>query len=131
MYVNDPIGDMLTRIRNAISRKHDKVVLPASKMLVAIAQILKSEGFIADYVLVDSDPQKTLEIELKYVNGESAIRELKRVSKPGIRKYVGYKNIPRVMRGIGIAILSTPSGVMTGKQAKMAKVGGEYICMVN
>jgi small subunit ribosomal protein S8 len=111
-------------------RKHKRVQLPASRMLVAIAEILKNEGFISQFNLIDTEPQKTLDIELKYVNGESAIRTLKRVSKPGIRKYVGYKSVPSVMRGLGIAILSTPKGVMTGRKAHAAKVGGEFICTI-
>ncbi len=131
MYVNDPIGDMLTRIRNANLRKRERVSMPASKKLVAIAEILKQESFIVDYVVADTEPQKTLDIELKYVNGESAIRELRRVSKPGIRRYVGYRKIPRIMRGLGIAILSTPQGFMTGKEAKKVKVGGEFICTIS
>jgi small subunit ribosomal protein S8 len=130
MYVNDPIGDMLTRVRNAIMRKHKRVQLPASKMLVSIADILKAEGFIGGYSLIETEPQKTLDIELKYVNGESAIRNLRRVSKPGIRRYIGYRHVPRIMRGLGIAILSTPKGIMTDKQAKSAKVGGEFICTI-
>lgn len=130
MYVNDPIGDMLTRIRNATMRKHNRVSLPASKMLVAIADILQKEGFVSSYEVVDTKPQKTLDIELKYVNGQSAIRDLKRVSTPGRRQYVKSRQIQRVMRGLGIAIITTPKGVMTGQSAKKAKVGGEILCTV-
>lgn len=131
MYVNDPIGDMLTRIRNAIMREHERVSMPASKMLISIAEILKEEGFISDFAIIDTKPQKNLDIELKYVNGESAIRQLKRVSKPGIRSYVGYRKIPKVMRGLGIAILTTPKGVMTGGKARKSQLGGEILCTIS
>jgi len=131
MYVNDPIGDMLTRIRNAIMREHERVSLPASKMLISIAKILKEEGFIADFALIDTKPQKTLDLELKYVNGESAIRQLKRISKPGIRSYIGYRKIPKVMRGLGIAIITTPKGVMTGDKAQKSQLGGEILCTIS
>ena len=130
MSFTDPIGDFLTRIRNAQQREKTKIQVPASKMLIAIAEILKDEGFLVSTEVLDTEPQKTLEVEIKYVNGEPAIRGLKRVSKPGIRRYLGYREIPRVKRGLGVAIISTPQGVMSGKQAKAAKVGGEYLCNV-
>lgn len=130
MYIADPIADFLTRIRNAQQREKETLTVPATKMLVSIAEILKSEGFINSYEVLDTDPQKTLEVELKYVNGTPAIRDLKRVSKPGIRRYLGYKDIPEVMKGLGVAILSTPQGVMTGTSARKAKVGGEFICTI-
>ncbi|MBL8014931.1 MAG: 30S ribosomal protein S8 [Candidatus Doudnabacteria bacterium] len=128
--MTDPIADFLTRIRNAQQREKQELQVPATKMIVAITEILKKEGFIKDYQLVDTEPQKTLSVELKYVNGVAAIRDLKRVSKPGVRRYVGYKDIPHVMRGLGVAILSTPKGIMTGKQARVEKTGGEFICTV-
>jgi len=130
MLISDPIGDFLTRIRNAQQREKDTVSIPASKLLVRIAEILKEEGFIAGFEIMDTKPQKTIEVELKYVNGQPAITGSKRVSKPGIRRYIGYREIPRVRSGLGISILSTPMGLMTGKKAKAAKVGGEYVCMV-
>jgi small subunit ribosomal protein S8 len=130
MYITDPIGDMLTRLRNAILRSRDIVELPSSKMLVGIAELLKKEGFITDFEVVDGVPQKQLKLELRYVNGESAIRGLKRESKPGVRRYVGYREVPKVKNGFGVAILSTPGGLMTGRMARAAKVGGEFICTI-
>ncbi len=130
MLISDPIGDFLTRIRNAQQREKDKVSTPASKLLLRIAEILKEEGFISAYQIVDTEPQKTLEVDLKYVNGQPAISGMKRVSKPGIRKYIGYREIPRVRNGLGVAIMSTPKGLMTGKKAKAEKVGGEYVAMI-
>ncbi|MEP7103707.1 MAG: 30S ribosomal protein S8 [Candidatus Dojkabacteria bacterium] len=126
----DPIGDFLSRLRNAIDRKKEYVEIPSSKMLVAVAEILKKEGFITSYKVEEEKPQSRLVVELKYVNGESAIRELVRISKPGIRNYVGYKNVKKIMSGMGIAILTTPKGVITGEEAKKQKVGGEYLCYV-
>jgi small subunit ribosomal protein S8 len=128
--ITDPIADLLSRIKNAQQREQTKVQVPASKMLVSIAQILKDEGFINNFELVDAEPQKTLEVELKYVNGVAAIRGLRRMSKPGIRRYIGYREVPQIMKGLGISILSTPKGIMTGKKARAEKVGGEYLCIV-
>lgn len=128
--ITDPIADFLSRIRNAQEREQQKIQVPASKMLVSIAQILKEEGFVNDFALVDTEPQKTLEVDLKYVNGVAAIRGLRKMSKPGIRKYIGYREVPQIMKGIGISILSTPKGIMTGKKAKSEKVGGEYLCVI-
>lgn len=130
MYVTDPVGDFLTRIRNAQLRKIEKLELPASKMLVSVAEILKQEGFINGFEVVDQKPQKLLRVELKYVDGEAAIKGLKRMSKPGIRKYIGYRQIPSIRRGLGITVFSTPKGILTGEQAKAAHVGGEFICLV-
>lgn len=130
MLISDPIADFLSRIRNAQQREKNELQVPATKMLVQIAEILKSEGFIDSFEVLDTEPQKTLEVSLKYVNGVPAIRTLKRISKPGIRRYVGYRDIPKVMNGLGIAIVSTPSGVMTGQKARASKVGGEFICMI-
>ena len=137
MYTSDTIGDFLTRIRNAHHREKEVLVLPASKMVVGIAEILKREGFIANFQLVEADPederagnQKQLQISLKYVNGQAAISRLQRISKPGIRRYVGYRELRPVRQGMGITILSTPQGIMTGEQARAAKVGGELLCMI-
>ena len=130
MLISDPIGDFLTRIRNAQQREKNSVSVPASKLLVRIAEILQEEGFIHEFKIVDTEPQKTLEVALKYVNGQPAISGMKRVSKPGIRKYIGYRDIPRVRSGMGLAIMSTPKGLMTGKKAKAEKVGGEYVAMI-
>lgn len=128
--VNDPIADFLTQIRNAQQRKKEEVIVKSSKILESIAAILKSEGFILDFSIAEDEVQNELIVKLKYVNGESAIRELARVSKPGIRKYMGYKQIKPVKKGLGIGILSTPMGVISDKIARESKVGGEYICYV-
>ncbi|SRR5260221_3333230 len=128
--VNDPIADLLTRIRNAQERKKDNINLPSNKMLVAIAEILKKEGFILDFKIDKKEPQSELVVELKYVNGTPAIKELVRVSKPGVRKYRGYKDIKPIKNGLGIGIFSTPMGIITNKQATKSKVGGEYLCFV-
>lgn len=128
--VNDPIGDFLTQIKNALQRKKENVTVKSSKMMVAIATILKNEGFIADFEVIENDVQNELTVSLKYVNGDSAITELKRISKPGIRKYRGYKEIKPVRNGLGISIYSTPQGVITGAEAVKAKIGGEYICEI-
>ncbi len=128
--VGDPIGDYLTRLRNAIEKKQDVVSIPSTRMIVRISEILKEQGFIESFEVEDTVPQKTLNVTLRYVNGESAIRELVRVSKPGIRKYRGYKEIKPIMRGMGVAIYSTPNGVVTDKAAIQSKVGGEYICYI-
>lgn len=136
MSVNDPIADMLTRIRNAILADHTLVAMPSSKLKVAIAKILQEEGYISNYEVVDgkSAGQKILRIHLKYVgerrNRKPVITGLERVSHPGRRVYAGKKEIPWVLSGIGIAILSTPKGVMTGKRARQLGVGGEVICKV-
>ena len=129
--VNDPIADLLTRIRNANLRNHKAVVVPQTKMLESITAILKEEGYIEDFEIVDTEAaQNDIQITLKYDKGQPAIRKLERVSKPGLRIYKPYKAIPRVLNGLGINIFSTPKGVMTGEQAKTAKVGGEYLCNI-
>jgi len=131
MQITDPIADMLTRIRNAISAKHDTVDVPASNMKKAIASILLDEGYIKSFSIVEDDNQGTIRIVLKY--GESktpVITGLRRVSKPGLRIYSGVEDMPKVMKGLGIAILSTSKGVMTGKQAKAQRVGGEVLAFV-
>ena len=131
MSVSDPLGDMLTRIRNAIGRKKDKVSTPASTLRVRVLDVLKAEGYIRDYSRVDYDNGKSeLEIELKYFEGQPVIREIARVSKPGRRVYVSVKSIPQVANGLGIAILSTPKGVMADHQAREDNVGGELLCQV-
>lgn len=129
--MTDPIADMLTRIRNAILARHDFVLVPASKMKLSIAKILKDEGFIRDYEVLKGKPQRMLKIYLKYTEKrEPILTGLKRVSKPGLRVYVQQTEIPRVYGGLGIAILSTPKGVMSGQQAWRQKVGGELLCYI-
>lgn len=131
MAVNDPVGDMLTRIRNASRARHDKVVIPTSKLKVEIARVLREEGFIAECVQHDRKPQGELTLMLKYGQDRSpAISGIKRVSKPGIRQYVSVREIPQVLGGLGIAILSTSRGVMVDHQARKEKLGGELICTV-
>lgn len=131
MVMTDPIADMLTRIRNANSVYHDKVEMPASKIKQAIAKVLKEEGFIKDFEYVSDDKQGIIRVNLKYgPNREKVITGLKRISKPGLRVYAKTDEIPRVLRGLGIAILSTPKGIMTDKQARKEGIGGEVICYV-
>ncbi len=131
MPVNDPVGDMLTRLRNASRARHDKVVLPASKLKFEIAKVLKLEGFVADVVAHDKKPQGELTVVLKYgADREPAITGIKRVSKPGLRRYVDVRAVPRVLGGMGVAILSTSRGVMSDAEARKQKVGGELICTV-
>ena len=131
MTVNDPIADMLTRVRNAVMVRHDSVLMPSSKMKLAIANILKEEGFISDYEVVRGKQHRDIKILLKYQDrNEPVISGLERVSKPGLRVYVQKTEIPRVYGGLGIAILSTPDGVMTGQQAWRRGVGGELLCYV-
>jgi len=131
MAVTDPIADMLTRIRNAIMARHDFVLVPASKTKLSIARILKEEGFISEYEVLRGKPHRVIKLYLKYDdNNKSLISGLERVSKPGLRVYVGQKEIPRVYGGLGLAILSTPKGVITGKQAWRQGVGGELLCYV-
>ena len=131
MVINDPIADMLTRIRNGLIARHDSVTVPASNMKKAIAKILLDEGYIkaADYV--DDGLQGQIKITLKYAQGkESVIKGLKRISKPGLRVYAKNDEIPKVLGGLGIAIMSTPKGVMTGKDARNAGIGGEVLAYV-
>ncbi|MCK4697170.1 MAG: 30S ribosomal protein S8 [Dehalococcoidia bacterium] len=131
MTVSDPIADMLTRIRNAIMARHDSVLIPASKMKLAITRILKAEGFINDYEVVKGKSSRVIKIGLRYdENNQSVITGLERVSKPGLRVYTERKEIPRVYGGLGIAILSTPKRVMTGHQAWRQGIGGELLCYV-
>lgn len=128
--LTDPIADMLTRIRNAVRIKADKVDMPASRMKLDIAKILKEEGFIRAYKILKFKKQGILRLNLKYVDGESIITDLKRMSKPGRRVYVGSKEVPRVMGGVGIAILTTSRGLMTDDAARRENVGGEFLCQV-
>ena len=134
MTMTDPIADMLTRIRNAIMAGHSYVVVPGSRMKLAIARILKNEGFIENYDVTKDRPQPMIRIWLKYAGDRkdrrSVITGLRRVSKPGRRAYTGKKDIPWVLSGIGIAILSTSKGIMTGKKARRLGVGGEVLCHI-
>ena len=131
MSISDPIADMLTRIRNAIMVRHDSVMIPASRMKLAIARILKGEGFITDYEVLRSKPHRVIKVYLKYSDkNQPVFSGLERVSKPSLRVYVQQKEIPRVYGGLGIAIISTPKGVMTGQQAWHQGVGGELLCYV-
>jgi small subunit ribosomal protein S8 len=129
--VSDPIADMLTRIRNALMARHDSVLIPASKTKLAIARVLKAEGFIGDYEVVKGKSHRVIRINLKYdENNQAVISGLERVSRPGLRVYTGRKEIPRIYGGLGIAIVSTPKGVMTGQQAWREGIGGELLCRV-
>ncbi len=130
MNMTDPIADMLTRIRNAIMARHTRVLIPASKMKIAIAAILKEEGYIRDFDVVQDNPQGTLRISLRYVEKRPVLTQLKRVSKPGLRVYTRRDSIPRVRGGLGTAILSTPRGVMSGRKAYQLGLGGEVVCYV-
>lgn len=131
MHITDPVADMLTRIRNANSAKHDTVDVPASKMKKSIAQILLDEGYIKSFNMVDDGLQGMIHITLKYNAGkEKVITGLRRVSKPGLRVYAGADEMPRVIKGLGIAIVSTSKGVMTDKAARVAHVGGEVLAFV-
>jgi len=128
---SDPIADMLTRVRNAILARHAKVDVPASKLKIEIARILKDQGYILNYKLAEEGSQKNIRIYLKYTTAsQPVISRLERVSKPGCRVYVGKTEIPRVLGGLGINILTTPQGVMTGSEARKAGVGGEVLCQI-
>ena len=131
MHITDPIADMLTRIRNASNAKHETVDVPASNMKKSIAQILLDEGYIKNFQVIDDNTQGVIRITLKYLPGkEKAIQGLRRVSKPGLRVYAGADELPRVLRGLGFAIISTSKGVMTDKAARTAHVGGEVLAFV-
>ena len=131
MTMTDPIADMLTRIRNAVAVKHDYVNIPASKMKVSIAKVLKNEGFIRDFETFEEGPRRFVRVHLNYTGDrEPLLTGLKRVSRPGLRVYVQKREIPRVFNGLGIAILSTPKGIMAGQQAWRQKIGGEVLCYV-
>ena len=131
MNLTDPVADFLTRIRNAMRARHQKLDVPASKLKAEIARILKEEGYIANYKPTEENGMKVIRVYLKYTaSNESVIRDLKRISRPGCRFYQGKDDIRRVQNGLGIAILTTPKGVMTGRQARREGVGGELLCEV-
>ncbi len=130
MYLTDPIADMLTRVRNANSAMHEKVDVPYSKMKEAVANTLKEEGFILNYKVITDGNKKNIRIYLKYDGKERVIKGLKRISKPGRRVYSSVEDMPRVLSGLGIAIVSTPKGVITDKTCRSEKVGGEVLCFV-
>lgn len=134
MSMSDPIADMLTRVRNALMREHPTVSMPTSKTKEAIAQVLKDEGYIEDFKVVQEKPQSVLQLKLKYIGDRrdrrSVITGIERVSRPGRRVYVGKQDIPWVLSGMGIAIVTTSKGLMTGQQARQTNVGGEVLCKV-
>ena len=130
MSMTDPIADMLTRIRNAQTVGHTEAAMPCSRLKVSIAQVLKDEGYIEDFAVRDEGVHKELRIGLKYYAGKPVIERIERVSKPGLRVYKGRDDIPRVMNGLGVAILSTSRGVMTDRKARADGVGGEVLCIV-
>lgn len=131
MSMNDPIADLLTRIRNGLHSKRDKVDVPASKLKREICRVLQTEGYIGEFTEIDDAKQGMIRITLRYQeNGAPVIQGIVRVSKPSLRRYVGAKNIPIVLSGLGISILTTPKGVMSGKRARAERVGGEVVCRV-
>lgn len=131
MSLTDPVADLLTRVRNALGARHQKVDVPASKLKTEIARILKEEGYISNFKMAEEEGHKVLRIYLKYgPNNEAAITVIKRISRPGCRVYVRRNEIPRVLGGLGVNILTTPRGVMTGRQARKEGVGGEVLCEV-
>ena len=130
MTITDPVADLLTRIRNAHMVNHASVEIPASKLKVELVKLLKEEGYIADYKLVDKDAFKVINVELKYIGNKPVIRGLQRVSTPGLRAYSKAKNLPRVFGGLGVAIVSTSKGLMTDKAARKDNIGGEILCYV-
>jgi len=131
MSMTDPIADMLTRIRNACGSKHRRVDIPVSKMKIEVARILKENNYIQDYSTLETEEgKKVLRVRLKYAGGQAVIREMQRVSTPGLRKYVGVSDIPRVRNGLGMAILSTNKGLMSDREARHARTGGELVAVV-
>jgi small subunit ribosomal protein S8 len=129
--VSDPVADMLTRIRNGLRARHQRVDMPSSKLKVELARVLKEEGYISNYKVSEEKKKQTLRVFLRYApNGSSVITKIGRVSKPGRRVYVGSSKVPKVLGGLGVNILTTPQGVMTGKAARRANVGGEILCNV-
>jgi small subunit ribosomal protein S8 len=130
MPTTDPIADFLTRIRNAVKAKKKYVDIPSSKMKINLAEILKSQKFVKEYNIIEDNKQNILRVHLQYVNGVSSITGLKKISTPGLKQYVDKEKIPRVLNGLGIAVLSTPKGLLTDKQAKKEAIGGEIICHV-
>ncbi len=130
MAMNDPLGDLLARIRNAQMRNKGSVTSPSSKLRESVLEVLKSEGYIRGYTVTEREGRSEIEIELKYFDGEPVIREIERISKPGRRVYTSVKNLPRINNGLGVAIVSTPKGVMADHDARDANVGGEILCTV-
>jgi len=130
MSMTDPVADMLTRIRNAQMAQKTSVVMPASKLKAAIAAVLKDEGYVDDFVVRETNGKSNLDIALKYYAGRPVIERIERISRPGLRVYKGSSELPRVMNGLGIAIVSTPKGVMTDRRARATNVGGEVLCIV-
>ena len=130
MPINDPLGDLLARIRNAQLRNKSKVSSPNSKLRESVLEVLKTEGYIRAYTVVEREGRSELEIELKYFDGEPVIREIERISKPGRRVYTSVRNLPRINNGLGVAIVSTPKGVMADHDAREHNVGGEVLCTV-
>lgn len=130
MPVTDPIADLLTRIRNASSAKKRRVQIPSSNMKLSLVEILKQQNFIEDFSLIEDKKQNIIEVKLKYTNGKPAISGLKKISKPGLRVYEGADSLPRVLNGLGIAVISTSKGLMTEKQARKETIGGEVICHI-
>ena len=130
MSMTDPIADMLTRIRNAQMVEKAAVTMPASKLKVSIAEVLNSEGYIDDFAVLENDGKAQLDIALKYYAGRPVIERIERVSRPGLRVYKGKDDLPRVLNGLGVAIVSTPKGVMTDRKARASNVGGEVLCIV-
>jgi small subunit ribosomal protein S8 len=131
MSMTDPVADLLTRIRNAVKEKHDKVEIPASRLKANIVRVLKEEGYIKNFRLSREEGMPMLKVYLKYTdNGQSVIQGVRRVSRPGLRRYVGYGKMPKPLSGAGIAIVSTSQGVMTGNRATSQKMGGELLCEV-
>ena len=130
MSMSDPIADMLTRIRNAQQAQKSSVAMPSSKLKVAIAQVLKDEGYVEEFAVREVDNKPVLDIQLKYYAGRPVIERIERVSRPGLRIYKGSSDIPKVMNGLGVAIVSTSKGVMTDRKARAAGIGGELLCIV-
>jgi len=130
MPVTDPISDFLTRIRNASKAKKIRVDIPASSMKKSLAEILKQQKFIADYAVVEDKKQNVLRVQLKYKNGAPAINGLKRISTPGLRVYKSSEELPRVLNGLGVAVISTPKGLLTDREARKEAVGGEVVCYI-
>jgi small subunit ribosomal protein S8 len=130
MSMTDPVADMLTRIRNAQMADKPSVAMPSSKLKLAIAAVLRDEGYVGNFAVRDLGSKKVLDLELKYYAGRPVIERIERVSKPGLRVYKGANELPRVMNGLGVAIVSTPKGVMTDKQARDSNTGGEVLCIV-
>ncbi|NTV09188.1 MAG: 30S ribosomal protein S8 [Zoogloea sp.] len=130
MSMSDPIADMLTRIRNAQQAQKTSVAIPSSKLKVAIAKVLKDEGYIEDFAVREGDGKAELNVGLKYYAGAPVIERIERISRPGLRVYKGSDDLPRVMNGLGVAIVSTPKGVMTDRAARANRIGGEVLCIV-